>query len=93
MLRARSMLWATGYFMGPMLGSCYPADLLADTSAITDWSFVQDGDEAAIAAVGSGGIDVLGVNYYVDYTSQERTWKDSAHWYCDLFARWKDRRL
>ena len=30
---------------------------------------------------------------HVDYASQERTWKDSAHWYRDLVARWKDRRL
>ena len=51
-------------FLGPMLGSGYPPDLLADTAAITDWSFVQDGDEASIAAVDSGGIDLLGVNYY-----------------------------
>jgi beta-glucosidase len=59
-------------FMGPMLGSGYPTDLLADTSAITDWSFVQDGDEAAIAAVESGGIDVLGVNYYTPAVVRQR---------------------
>jgi beta-glucosidase len=51
-------------FLGPMLGSGYPADLLADTATITDWSFVRDGDEAAIAAADSGGLDLLGVNYY-----------------------------
>jgi beta-glucosidase len=51
-------------FLGPILGSGYPADLIDDTSAITDWSFVRDGDESAIAAPDAGGIDVLGVNYY-----------------------------
>ena len=33
-------------FLGPMLDGAYPADLLADTASLTDWSFVQDGDEA-----------------------------------------------
>jgi beta-galactosidase len=47
-------------FLGPMLDGAYPADLLADTAQITDWSFVHDGDEAVIAAP----IDLLGVNYY-----------------------------
>ena len=51
-------------FLGPILGHGYPADLIEDTSAITDWSFVRDGDESAIAASNAGGIDVLGVNYY-----------------------------
>jgi beta-glucosidase len=51
-------------FLGPMLGSGYPEDLVADTSAITNWSFVRDGDETTIAAADAGGIDVLGVNYY-----------------------------
>ncbi len=47
-------------FLGPMLNGAYPADLLEDTRGITDWSFVQDGDEATINAP----IDMLGVNYY-----------------------------
>lgn len=47
-------------FLGPMLDGAYPADLLEDTAGITDWSFVQDGDLAAIRQP----IDVLGVNYY-----------------------------
>jgi beta-glucosidase len=51
-------------FLGPMLGGGYPTDLLDDTSAITDWSFVHDGDEATISASRAGGIDVLGINYY-----------------------------
>lgn len=47
-------------FLGPMLDGAYPADLLEDTAGITDWSFVQDDDLAAIRQP----IDVLGVNYY-----------------------------
>ncbi|MFI7523253.1 GH1 family beta-glucosidase [Micromonospora globbae] len=47
-------------FLGPMLDGSYPADLLADTAAVTDWSFVRDGDEKLIAVP----LDVLGVNYY-----------------------------
>ncbi|MBI4940314.1 MAG: family 1 glycosylhydrolase, partial [Actinobacteria bacterium] len=30
-------------FLGPMLDGAYPAALLADTAAVTDWSFVRDG--------------------------------------------------
>ena len=40
---------ANRIFLGPMLDGAYPADLLEDTAAITDWSFVHDGDEATIA--------------------------------------------
>ncbi|GAA1878259.1 GH1 family beta-glucosidase [Asanoa iriomotensis] len=47
-------------FLGPMLDGAYPADLLADTASVTDWSFVHDGDEKLIAVP----LDVLGVNYY-----------------------------
>lgn len=47
-------------WLGPELDGEYPADLLADTAHITDWSFVQDGDLEAIRQP----IDVLGVNYY-----------------------------
>ena len=54
-------------FLGPMLGDGYPEDLLKDTAAITDWSFVLDGDEQAIAVP----LDVLGVNYYT-YTLVRR---------------------
>ena len=51
---------ANRVFLGPMLDAAYPADLLADTAEVTDWAFVRDGDEAAIAAP----LDVLGLNYY-----------------------------
>ena len=51
---------ANRIFLQPVLAGEYPADLLADTAGITDWSFVQPGDNATIATP----IDVLGVNYY-----------------------------
>ncbi len=47
-------------FLEPMLRGRYPDDLLADLRHVTDWSFIQDGDTAAIGRP----IDVLGVNYY-----------------------------
>ncbi|PSK66562.1 Bifunctional beta-D-glucosidase/beta-D-fucosidase [Micromonospora sp. MH33] len=47
-------------FLGPVLDGTYPADLLADTAGVTDWSFVRDGDERTAAVP----LDVLGVNYY-----------------------------
>jgi beta-glucosidase len=51
---------ANRIFLQPMLNAAYPADLMSDTAQVTDWSFVRDGDEAAIAAP----IDLLGLNYY-----------------------------
>jgi beta-glucosidase len=51
---------ANRLFLGPMLGGAYPEDVLADTAAVTDWSFVKDGD----AATAHVPLDVLGVNYY-----------------------------
>jgi beta-glucosidase len=47
-------------FLDPVLRGRYPDDVLDDLRHITDWSFVQDGDTAAIAQP----LDVLGVNYY-----------------------------
>jgi beta-glucosidase len=47
-------------FLDPLTGRGYPSDLLDDTAPITDWAFVQDGDEQTIAAP----LDALGVNYY-----------------------------
>ncbi|MEV6695368.1 GH1 family beta-glucosidase [Micromonospora sp. NPDC051196] len=55
-------------FLGPMLDGAYPADLLADTAGVTDWSFVRDGDERTAAVP----LDVLGVNYYS--TTLVRAW-------------------
>ncbi len=47
-------------FFDPILRGSYPADLLADTAHLTDWSFVEGGDLAVI----SQPIDLLGINYY-----------------------------
>jgi beta-glucosidase len=47
-------------FLDPLLRGAYPADVQADTGAVTDWAFVRDGDLAVISAP----IDALGVNYY-----------------------------
>jgi beta-glucosidase len=48
------------FFLDPMLRGRYPAQVLEDLRHLTDWSFIQDGDEASINA----GIDLLGINYY-----------------------------
>lgn len=58
--RRRIDALANRIFTGPMLHGAYPEDLLADTSALTDWSFVRDGDLADIAQP----LDLLGINYY-----------------------------
>jgi beta-glucosidase len=47
-------------FLDPVLRGSYPADVQADTAAVTDWSFVRPGDLEVISAP----LDVLGVNYY-----------------------------
>lgn len=47
-------------FTGPMLRGAYAQDLLDDTAAVTDWSFVRPGDLDLIHQP----IDFLGVNYY-----------------------------
>jgi beta-glucosidase len=55
-------------FTGPMLRGEYPRDLFDDTAAITDWSFVKEGDLEIIHQP----IDMLGVNYYS--TTAVRIW-------------------
>jgi beta-glucosidase len=55
-------------FTGPLLRGAYPADLIEDTAAVTDWSFVLPGDEAIIRQP----LDFLGVNYYS--TARVRLW-------------------
>jgi beta-glucosidase len=47
-------------FLEPVLRGRYPEELLDDLRHITDWSFIRDGDTAAI----NQPPDVLGVNYY-----------------------------
>jgi beta-glucosidase len=51
---------ANRLFLDPVLRRAYPADVLADTAGISDWSFVQPGDLEIIGTP----IDALGVNYY-----------------------------
>jgi beta-glucosidase len=51
---------ANGVFHGPMLHGAYPEGLFAETSSITDWSYVLDGDLAVIKQP----LDALGLNYY-----------------------------
>jgi beta-glucosidase len=47
-------------FTDPVLHGRYPADVVQDLAAISDFSFVKDGDLETIAAP----LDFLGVNYY-----------------------------
>ncbi|MFJ4922086.1 GH1 family beta-glucosidase [Streptomyces sp. NPDC088725] len=58
--RRRIDALANRIFTGPMLSGAYPEDLFKDTARLTDWSFVHDGDPAAIRRP----LDWLGVNYY-----------------------------
>ncbi|MER5177048.1 GH1 family beta-glucosidase [Streptomyces sp. NPDC002896] len=51
---------ANGIFHGPMLHGAYPETLFTDTARLTDWSYVQQGDLAAIHQP----LDALGLNYY-----------------------------
>lgn len=55
-------------FTGPLLSGAYPADLFEDTAHVTDWSFVQAGDEE----IAHQPLDILGVNYYS--TALARRW-------------------
>ncbi len=57
--RARAV--ASGIFTGPELKGAYPELAIATTATHTDWSFVRDGDLAAIHQP----IDVLGLNWYM----------------------------
>jgi beta-glucosidase len=47
-------------FLNPILDGYYPEDVIDDTAHVTDWSFVADGDLAAV----NQPLDVLGINYY-----------------------------
>lgn len=51
---------ANEVFLGPIIDGAYPQEVFADTAAISDWSFVQDGDLELIRVP----LEVLGVNYY-----------------------------
>ncbi|MFD6419997.1 GH1 family beta-glucosidase [Streptomyces sp. NPDC060194] len=65
---------ANRVFTGPMLHGAYPADVLADTAHLTDWSFVRDGDLRTIRQP----LDFLGVNYYTPTLVSAAT-DDAAH--------------
>jgi beta-glucosidase len=47
-------------FLDPVFHGRLPADLVEDTAALTDWSFVREGD----LEVTSAPVDSLGINYY-----------------------------
>ncbi|MFD7975442.1 GH1 family beta-glucosidase [Streptomyces sp. NPDC059071] len=47
-------------FLDPVFHGRLPQDLVADTAAVTDWAFVQDGD----LRTASAPVDSLGINYY-----------------------------
>ena len=51
---------ANEVFLRPMLDGEYPKEVFADTEAITDWSFVLDGDLDLIRVP----LALLGINYY-----------------------------
>jgi beta-glucosidase len=53
-------LIANRIFLDPMFGTGYSAELVTTTSGLTDWSFVQPGDEAEIGV----RLDSVGINYY-----------------------------
>lgn len=53
-------LFGNEVFLGPMLEGKYDPAIMDASAYITDWSFVQDGDEQLIHQP----IDVLGINYY-----------------------------
>ena len=55
---------ANRVFLGPLLDGEYPADVIADTAEVTDWSFVKPGDLELIRQP----ISLLGVNYYSTVT-------------------------
>jgi beta-glucosidase len=47
-------------FLDPLFRGAYPEDLIRDTAAVTDWSFVEPGDLELISAP----MDQLGINFY-----------------------------
>ncbi|MGC4109580.1 MAG: GH1 family beta-glucosidase [Nocardioides sp.] len=53
-------LIANRVFLDPMFSGGYSEALRETTVGLSDWSFVQDGDEAEIAV----GLDSIGINFY-----------------------------
>ena len=64
-------LFENRVFLAPLFRGAYPEDAYEFWSGITDFSFVRDGDLAAI----SRPMDFLGVNFY----EQHRVMHDPAH--------------
>lgn len=60
---------ANEVFLRPMLDGEYPKEVFADTEAITDWSFVLDGDLDLIQVP----LALLGINYYSTGRVQQGT--------------------
>jgi beta-glucosidase len=56
-------------YLEPVFDGHYPADLIAETQHLTDWSFIKDGDLAAIHVP----TDLLGINYYSPTVVQAAT--------------------
>ena len=73
---------ANRMFLDPILRGEYPATLLEDLRHVTDWSFIRDGDTAAIHQP----LDVLGINYYTPTCVRASTEAERAGW----TARWSD---
>lgn len=59
-----------------MLKGDFPGDLLDDTSEVSDWAFLRDGD--GVLAYG-GGVDVLAVNYYTPTLVRRRQVSEADH--------------
>ena len=66
---------ANRIFLDPMLRGSYPSDVLADTSGISDWAFVADGDLQA----SSQPLDLIGLNYYSPTTVRAHAGAGPAH--------------
>ena len=66
---------ANRWFLDPLLKGSYPKDVVADLAAVTDLSFVEEGDNAVIAQP----LDFLGVNYYTRHVVSAGLWPGSGH--------------
>ena len=74
---------ANRVFLDPVLRGQYPADVVEDVSAVSDFGHVREGDLAIISAP----LSVLGVNYYSRYVvaapdgeSAEPYWRAPSNW-------------
>ncbi|MEU1617001.1 GH1 family beta-glucosidase [Streptomyces sp. NPDC005722] len=67
---------ANRLWLDPVFRGAYPEDLLRDTAALTDWSFVADSDLGAI----SRPVDALGLNYYAPTVVAAGTHASPSPW-------------